>query len=73
MEQDDVLDILRDLKSELAQYKVREIALFGSFVRNEQKHASDIDVLLDKEEMPQIRPHIENLLTRLSDRTDEQK
>jgi predicted nucleotidyltransferase len=42
---------LRALKPELAaQYKVQGIALFGSFAREEQDEASDIDVLVDFEE-----------------------
>ena len=50
MKKDDILNTLRDLKPDLAQYKVKEIALFGSFIRNEQNDSSDIDVLLDFEE-----------------------
>ena len=43
----EVLNTLKKLKPELTRYKVKEIALFGSFVRNKQESASDIDVLLD--------------------------
>ena len=43
-----VLNTLKDLKPELN--KVREIALFGSFVREEQNASSDIDVLVDLNE-----------------------
>lgn len=42
---------LRALKPELAaRYKVKEIGIFGSFVRGEQNQASDVDVLVDFEE-----------------------
>jgi predicted nucleotidyltransferase len=47
------LEILRILKRELpllkVKYKVSKIALFGSYVRGEQKKKSDIDVLVEFE------------------------
>jgi predicted nucleotidyltransferase len=47
----DILVKLGALKPEMAaRYKVREIGLFGSFVRGEQGGASDVDVLVDFEE-----------------------
>ena len=43
-----ILEALRDLKPELAaKYKLRSIALFGSYARGDQTSASDIDVLVD--------------------------
>ena len=48
---EDIVDTLRTLKPELmARYRIKEIGLFGSFVRGEQAQASDIDVLVDFEE-----------------------
>jgi hypothetical protein len=45
---EELLAKLRGLEPELTvRYKVREIALFGSFVREEQGEASDIDILVD--------------------------
>jgi predicted nucleotidyltransferase len=42
---------LRALKPEItARYKVREMGLFGSFVRGQQSGVSDIDVLVEFEE-----------------------
>ena len=42
---------LRALKPKVAAlYKVKEMELFGSFVRGEQKEVSDIDVLVEFEE-----------------------
>ena len=39
---------LRALKPEVAaRYKVKEIGLFGSFVRGEQREVSDIDLLAE--------------------------
>ena len=47
----DILVRLGALKPEMAaRYKVREIALFGSFARGEQGGTSDIDVLVDFDE-----------------------
>lgn len=43
-----ILETLRDLKPELtAKYKLRSIALFGSYARGEQTSDSDVDVLVD--------------------------
>ena len=47
----EVLTKLESLKPELQRrYKVREIGIFGSWVRGEQHETSDIDVLVDFEE-----------------------
>ena len=47
----EVLTKLEALKPELQRrYKVREIGLFGSWVRGEQHERSDMDVLIDFEE-----------------------
>jgi predicted nucleotidyltransferase len=44
---EEFLKILKSLHSELKKFKVREIGIFGSVVRGEQKQGSDIDVLVD--------------------------
>lgn len=50
-ERERVFKALERLKPEIAaRFKVREMALFGSFVRNEQSFASDIDLLVEFEE-----------------------
>lgn len=36
------------------QYKVREIGIFGSYARGEQRLNSDIDVLVDFDEVPDL-------------------
>jgi len=42
--------MLADHKEELRQkYKVREIGIFGSVVRGEQREISDVDILVDFE------------------------
>lgn len=46
-----IVERLRTLKPELAvRYNVKEIGLFGSFVRGEQSATSDIDLLVEFEE-----------------------
>ncbi len=48
MDTEQLLVLLGKLKPELsARYRVREIGLFGSFVRAQQSEASDIDILVD--------------------------
>ncbi|GLI53743.1 nucleotidyltransferase family protein [Thermodesulfovibrio yellowstonii] len=43
--------ILESLKPELVKkYKIKEIGVFGSWVRGEQKKDSDIDILVEFEE-----------------------
>lgn len=50
-DKEQVLAHLRRLKPELlTRFKVRQIGLFGSFVREQQKEASDIDILVDFDE-----------------------
>jgi hypothetical protein len=50
-QKEQVLQSLKVLKPEMARrFKVKEIALFGSFVRSEQNSASDIDFVVEFEE-----------------------
>ncbi|MBM4140300.1 MAG: nucleotidyltransferase family protein [Nitrospira sp.] len=45
---EEVKAILKEHKAEVIQkYRVREIGIFGSFVRGEQKRRSDIDILVE--------------------------
>lgn len=41
------------------KYKVKEIGIFGSYVRGEQKKRSDVDILVDYEELPDLLKFIE--------------
>ena len=44
-------NLLRKHKEELKKrFKLKEIGIFGSFVRDEQKKRSDIDILVEFEE-----------------------
>jgi predicted nucleotidyltransferase len=46
----DIIDKLQEKKADFAhQYGVSTLAIFGSFARNEQNEASDIDVIVDFE------------------------
>jgi predicted nucleotidyltransferase len=50
-QKEQVLELLRVLKPEMAnRFKVKEMALFGSFVRSEENSASDIDLVVEFEE-----------------------
>lgn len=57
MTKEEVKRILSENRAILNKYRVRSIALFGSYVRNEQREDSDIDFLVDFEE-----PTYDNLL-----------
>ena len=51
MNTEDLLSRLRDLRPGLIQqYKVREIGVFGSYIRGEQSADSDIDLLVEFDE-----------------------
>ena len=48
---EEVKAILKAHKAEVVQkYRVREIGIFGSFVRGEQKKRSDVDILVEFKE-----------------------
>lgn len=52
--------ILASNKEELKRkYKIREVGIFGSFVRGEQKKRSDIDILVDFYQLPDLLKFIE--------------
>ncbi|WP_017661488.1 nucleotidyltransferase family protein [Baaleninema simplex] len=48
------------------RYQVREISIFGSYVRNEQTESSDIDVLVEFSKTPSLLKFV-NLENYLSD------
>jgi uncharacterized protein len=48
---EEILKIIREVRVDLRErYKVKEIGVFGSVVRAEQKETSDIDVLVEFED-----------------------
>jgi len=59
---DEAKAILKEHKAEVVlKYRVREIGIFGSFVRGEQKRRSDVDILVefDQRNMPGLLKLIE--------------
>jgi predicted nucleotidyltransferase len=45
---DEIKNILSKHKEEIKQkYEVKEIGIFGSYVRGEEKEASDLDILVE--------------------------
>jgi predicted nucleotidyltransferase len=46
---ENILQTLKSNKSELSKLGIRNVGLFGSYVRNEQSSDSDIDLLVDFE------------------------
>jgi len=50
------------------KYKINRLGIFGSYVRGEQKKESDLDVLIDYEEVPslitliELENHLSNVL-----------
>jgi len=52
--------ILAEHKEELYQkYKIKEIGIFGSFVRGEESKESDVDIVVEFEEVPGLIKFIE--------------
>lgn len=52
--------ILRELKPILKErFKVKKIGIFGSYVRNEEKKRSDLDILVEFFEEPSLFEFIE--------------
>jgi len=65
---DEIKKKLSEHKKEMSEkYKIREIGVFGSFVRNEQNIKSDIDILVEFEVTPTLLKFIslENYLSDL--------
>ena len=65
---DEIKEILTKHKEEVQQeYKVSELGISGSFVRGEQKKRSDIDILVEYSELPDLLKliELENRLQKL--------
>ncbi len=57
---EEIKHILQRHKEELrAKYKIKEIGIFGSYVRGQQKKRSDVDILVEFEEVPGLLKFIE--------------
>jgi predicted nucleotidyltransferase len=65
---EEIKKILREHKEELKRkFGVKEIGIFGSYVRNEQTEVSDIDILVDFEkpigwEIVDLKEYLEKIL-----------
>ena len=64
-----VEEVLKQHKKNLAEeYRVKEIGVFGSYVRGEQGKRSDVDILVEFEEVPdlfkfiEVERHLEGIL-----------
>lgn len=67
---DRIKQILKEHKEEIKRdYQVKEIGIFGSYVRGEQKKESDLDILVEFEEGARIGllrfVNLENYLSEL--------
>jgi len=64
---EEIKAILAKNKSKLfKEYKIKEIGIFGSCVRGEQKRGSDVDILVEFDEVPDLLKFIE-IESRLED------
>jgi hypothetical protein len=43
----------------IAKYKVKEIGIFGSYIRGQQESESDLDILVDFDEYPSLLEFVE--------------
>ena len=65
---DEIRDKLKKHKEEVIRdYKVKELGIFGSVVRGEQGRSSDIDILVEYSELPDLLKliELERLLQRI--------
>jgi predicted nucleotidyltransferase len=54
-EKDRLLRVLRENRVKfVSRYHIKSLGLFGSYIRNEQKAGSDLDVLVEFEEPPSL-------------------
>ncbi len=64
---DEIKEILTEHKGDIGEkYKVKDIGLFGSYVKGKQRETSDVDVLVEFEK-PVSLLHIVSLENYLSD------
>lgn len=57
---EEVKEILSKFKPIVQEkYKVKELGIFGSYVRGEQNDVSDVDILIDFEQTPSLLKFIE--------------
>jgi len=49
MTKNEILKTLKELKPFLQKYNIKEIGLFGSYVKNQNNQKSDIDIIFDSD------------------------
>jgi len=49
MRKDEILEVIRHHEGKIKSYGVKKLGLFGSFARDEQNPASDLDLLVEFE------------------------
>lgn len=60
MKLEEIKETLKKHKKELQEnFKIKNIGIFGSYVRGEQKEASDVDILVEFYETPDLLKFIE--------------
>jgi len=66
---DDIKRILKGHKKELKEkYKVKKMAIFGSYARSEENKSSDIDILVEfEEQVGFLFFHLEKYLEKILD------
>lgn len=70
MRRNEILEILHEHKTQLKQFGVKSLALFGSFARDEAREDSDVDMLVEFETPPtfsaymDLKFYLEDLLGR---------
>lgn len=56
----EIHEILKAHKKDISEkYKIRELGVFGSYVRGEQKKRSDVDILVEFDVVPDLLKFIE--------------
>lgn len=51
----EIKKILKKHKSELKKkYRIKKISIFGSYVRDQQRDTSDVDIIVEFEEIPDL-------------------
>ncbi|NJD52444.1 MAG: nucleotidyltransferase family protein [Candidatus Methanoperedens sp.] len=52
---EEIIEVIKKRKNVLKEkYNVKEIGIFGSYVRGEQTEKSDVDILVDFYELPDV-------------------
>jgi len=62
-----ILRKIEENEEEIKRYGVKRIGLFGSYIRNEQKEKSDVDILVEFEEGKKTFDNYMNLAFFLED------